>query len=347
MENVMDLLDRYVNAIGKHLPQKTRADIETEIRSTLEDMLADRSEKTGQPVDDAMVKDLLKEYGAPDKVAGTYLPERYLIGPRMFPFFWMVVKIVFAVLTTLAIIGLGIRVGTAPVPAEIALSTAGKALLEYIQGMIAAVGNIVVVFAILERVLPESQVSQLNPSDEKDWDPAMLMMEPDSDDVKPWEPIVTIFFMLVGLAVFNFYPHIIGVMVNPESVQFIPILSDAFFTYLPWLNLLWLLGVGVQMVLLRQGRYTPPIRWISIALEIGGVALAAAMLAGPSLVGITTGQLTGAGMDAEAADILVKVFSIGVRIGLVVAVVASTVEIVKDLYHMVIKPIRPRTIIIQ
>ncbi len=56
----MELIDRYIKEIGKHLPQKNRADIEFEIHSTLEDMLDDRSQKAGRPVDEAMTVDMLK-----------------------------------------------------------------------------------------------------------------------------------------------------------------------------------------------------------------------------------------------------------------------------------------------
>ncbi len=95
-EDDKGLLDRYVIEVGKHLPRKNRVDIEREIRSSLEDMLEDRSKESGQPVDDALILDLLRGYGAPETVAATYLPERYLIGPRLYPFFSMVVKIVWA-----------------------------------------------------------------------------------------------------------------------------------------------------------------------------------------------------------------------------------------------------------
>ena len=64
----MNLIDRYIAEVGKHLPRKNRADIEAEIRSTLEDMLEERKQAHGA-VDDAMVIDLLREYGAPRKVA--------------------------------------------------------------------------------------------------------------------------------------------------------------------------------------------------------------------------------------------------------------------------------------
>ena len=72
----MKLIDRYVREIGRRLPQKSRADIEKEIRSALEDMLEDRSKKEGRDVDDEMTAAVLKEYGQPDKVAASYLPER-------------------------------------------------------------------------------------------------------------------------------------------------------------------------------------------------------------------------------------------------------------------------------
>ena len=62
-------------------------------------MLEDRSRKAGRPVDEAMTLELLKEYGPPDKVAATYDPHPYLIGPRLYPFFIRVLKIVLSVLT--------------------------------------------------------------------------------------------------------------------------------------------------------------------------------------------------------------------------------------------------------
>jgi hypothetical protein len=340
MENVMELIDRYVNAVGKHLPRKTRADIQTEIRSTLEDMLADRSEKTGQPVDEAMVKDLLREYGAPDKIAATYLPESYVIGPRLFPLFWLVVRIVFAVLTVLTIVGLGFGFISGTASVQSIAGMLGKAIAQYYSMLIMALGNIVLVFAILERVLPESEIKSMNPSEGEKWDPDQLMQEPTGDEVKLWEPIVVILFMVLGLVIFNFYPQIIGIITNPIDRVFIPILSEAFFSYMPWINLLWILGIAQQLVLLRQGRYTPVTRWFDIALRIGGLALAWVMLQGPSLIGMTVNDLTAAGMEATSSGVLVNMVNLAVRFGLVVAIIASTVEIIKDVYRMLTRPNR-------
>jgi hypothetical protein len=99
----MNLIDRYVAEVGKNLPLlKGREDIEKELRSTLEDMLEDRISTTGRMRDEAMEIELLKEYGSPQQVAATYNPQPYLIGPRLFPFFLMVLKIVITVIVSRA-----------------------------------------------------------------------------------------------------------------------------------------------------------------------------------------------------------------------------------------------------
>lgn len=104
----MNLIDRYITEIGKHLPHKSRADIQAEIRSTLEDMLDERRQAKAE-VDEPMVVALLKEYGPPQEVASRYQTHQhqYLIGPRMFPIFTLVTRVVFSVLVALSLIGLG------------------------------------------------------------------------------------------------------------------------------------------------------------------------------------------------------------------------------------------------
>ena len=41
----MNLIDRYIAEVGRHLPEKDRSDIEAEIRSMMEDMLEERRER--------------------------------------------------------------------------------------------------------------------------------------------------------------------------------------------------------------------------------------------------------------------------------------------------------------
>jgi hypothetical protein len=279
-----------------------------------------------------MVKELLKEYGAPDQVAATYLPEQYLIGPKLFPIFMLVLKIVATVLVVLAIVGTGIKVGMDGLSGQEALNQIGRYFLQLIAGLISAFGNIVLVFAILERTLPKSQYeNELH----ADWDPEELAKAPDPDEIRLWEPIVTIVFTLLGLWVFNFYPQALGIAYSSENLTiFVPALSEAFFRMLPWINVTWLLGIGLNLWLLRNGRWTPATRWCEIGLKISGVVIAVLLLQGPSILALEANSLAQSQIDPTAAGILANLLKQMVTIALAIAVIAGSFEVIRETYKL-------------
>ncbi len=235
----MNMLDRYIQEVGRRLPRQNRADLQAEIRSNLEELIEDRAQQSGRAIDEALTAEVLKAYGAPEKVAESYCPTRYLIGPRLYPFFTMVLKIVITVLFAVGLGGFILNYFTGDLGAEF-LPALGQYGLEFLAGAISAFGNIVIVFAILERVLPPSELSK----DETEWDPAQLNATPNPDEIKRNELIVDILFTVLILAALNLYTNRIGIYwLEDNAWVMIPFLSDAFFSYLPWINLLWVLQV--------------------------------------------------------------------------------------------------------
>ena len=83
----MDLLERYLQAVGRYLPEETRGDTMAELRANLLEQMDDRSEELGRPLNDGDVAAILLEHGKPEGVALRYLPQRSLIGPTIFPFY--------------------------------------------------------------------------------------------------------------------------------------------------------------------------------------------------------------------------------------------------------------------
>ena len=98
----MNLIDRYIEQVGENLPRKDREDILKEIRSILEDTLESRSQTENRPVDEDLIVVVLKDFGSPSKVAASYLPPRYLIGPRLYPTFFMLTKIILGIVLLVA-----------------------------------------------------------------------------------------------------------------------------------------------------------------------------------------------------------------------------------------------------
>ena len=320
----MNLIDRYVTEVGKNLPLlKGREDIEKELRSTLEDMLEERAEKAGRPADEAMEIELLKEYGAPQKVAATYNPQPYLIGPRLFPFFLMVLKIVMTVVVTVMLVLNGIQAVTeSPFMGAEFLRIVGGGLQEVISAAIMAFGNIVLVFVILERVLPDKEIGELN--DEKEWDPTQLALAPNPDTVKRGDLIAEIVFTFVGLAFIN-------------GIFSTSIFSDAFLKFVPWINGVFLAGIVLDIYLLRNAAWTTLTRAIKILIEAVSIVITVIIIRTPNLINFSIEFLQDAPENTSVnLEMLTGIINLSISISLVVGFIVSAVEIAKAIYALFI-----------
>src|SRR5271170_5032519 len=88
----MDLLDRYLQAVKKHLPWQRQDDILAELRANLESQLEDKEAELGRPLTKDEAEAWLKQIGPPIQVAARYQPQQYLIGPAIFPTYWFVLR---------------------------------------------------------------------------------------------------------------------------------------------------------------------------------------------------------------------------------------------------------------
>jgi hypothetical protein len=88
----MDLLERYLQAIGQNLPPATRDDVLNELRANLSAQIDDRAEELNRPLTEPELAAILRAHGRPEVVAARYLPQRYLIGPTIFPFYLLTMR---------------------------------------------------------------------------------------------------------------------------------------------------------------------------------------------------------------------------------------------------------------
>ncbi|MCX6833406.1 MAG: hypothetical protein NT028_15005, partial [candidate division Zixibacteria bacterium] len=147
-----------------------------------------------------------------------------------------------------------------------------------------------------------------------------------------------------AIVIFNFYPQIIVFTPslnnvvetgNWASVTFVPLLSEAFFHYVPYLTLFWVLTIILDIVLLRQGYWNTVTRIFSIGLKVINIFIAVAMLAGPSLIGITAETLTASLGDANTAQILMTMLTQTVRVVLWLAIIGGSIEVIRLVYRLI------------
>src|ERR1700751_4107425 len=86
----MDLVARYLQAVQFWLPKKQKQDIIAELSEDLRSPIEDNETELGRKLSDDEVSALLKRSGSPLEVATRYLPQRYLIGPILYPaYLWV------------------------------------------------------------------------------------------------------------------------------------------------------------------------------------------------------------------------------------------------------------------
>lgn len=313
----MNLIDKYIAEVGKQLPRKQRADIEAEIRSTLEDMLEERKQTNGQE-NEAIVVALLKEYGEPRKVAESYIGPRYLIGPKLYPLFELVTKIVLSVIFAIALAGLALSLSRSSLIGIEFLGRAGESFMDILSGLILVFGNIVIVFAILERTLSAKDLEE----GAEDWDPTKLENEPDPDEVKIGDQVWNILFMVLFLIIFNLNADPDAWFIRENDWNFLSLrFTDTFLMYLLWINILAALEIAMGVYMIRQEFWTASTRIANTVLQLAWIFLSVLMLKGPDLMESTTG--------------FSRIGNWMASVTLIIIIVVSSIEVAQMMYHLV------------
>jgi hypothetical protein len=298
--------------------------------------MLDERKRGDSPADEATVLQLLKEYGAPRDVAATYRPPQYqyLIGPRLFPIFERVVRIVLAVVIGASLIGLGVGLAKTGLTGPEFVSTLGEWFGGLISGLIAAFGNIALVFAIIERTQAAKEIQKEFEKESKDWNPEELKSEPDPDKVDLADHIATLIFTILGLVVLNLYPNLFAIrFMSDGTLVTLPMLTAAFFSFLPWINIMGLIQIGFSGFMLGQRTWNPATRLLSILIDIAQMILGIAILRTPGIFGLTPEALNAIGISEDMKG-LTSIFNSLPTLIIVIIVLATTMKVVKSLLQL-------------
>jgi hypothetical protein len=328
----MELIDAYVTEVGRHLPEKQRADIQREIRSMIEDTLEDESTNQGRPADEELLVSILKGLGSPQKLAASYAPPAYLVGPALYPWYVLSLKVVLGIVLALGAIGLaisatlGANFGTNTNAPLDALRALGQGVVGLLSAGLLAVGKITVIFALIQRVAPGLKPAAFI----GDFDPRKLKLEPEPAGVpfKPTALVVEMALSLIALALFNFYPQAVGITsFNGSQWTMHALFTTAFFAYVPFMSILWSLEVALKGSVLAAGRWTSATQWLATGLKVLSIGMIYVILTGPDIIAIPVEAILNQAGTASAAQINSLINS-GLRIALGIGLVVSIVEVV-------------------
>lgn len=316
-----DLLERYLTAVERRLPEKTAKDIVAELREVLSAKIEAReaAQKRGASKDD--VAEILKAYGHPVVVASRYSGNDYVIGPNYYPWFWHVQRIVVgaAIAITFGIVAIRALGSEEPIRAAL-------------RGMGGAVEAALIAFAVVTALFIAAERTKLDLKWTEKWDPKTLprdnVREPKGLLGTSITLVFDIVFLLWWTKVVSF-PNEIPVEPGTSSVVAIH-LSDAW-------NAVWwpVLVLGLAATLVHAVDLVRPAwsRWRSVLSILGhasGLVILWALYRSQPLVSATPV----AGADGEQAERMFRLFDSILQVSLGVAAVISAVTIGVEVWRL-------------
>ena len=176
MQSIHNRVNDYLNAVGFFLPRKQQDDILRELAENIREQTQDKEERLGRSLKQAEQEELLKRFGHPMLFALRYRPgSPHLIGPAVFPFYWLALKI------ALVVIGFGYAASA------VVQVSSGQPVqwMGFFQTALPVFGWITLLFAALDFAIVRYRLlDKLNAK----WDPRSLRSTP-----KPESRPVTIF----------------------------------------------------------------------------------------------------------------------------------------------------------
>ena len=277
LKSINDIIDRYVYDVAKRLSPSQCADIEKELRSLIDDMLADRIGQQKPTIED--IETVLIELGRPIELAARYKDEkRYLIGPVYYDIYMLVLKIVLIAVT--GGLALSMVIGTIVTPPQNVWKTIGMFFASEFSALVQAFAWVTFVFVLIERFADKDMVKK-----EWKWKPSDLPPVPNEKaTIKISEPIFGIIFGVIALIIVNVAPEIIAVYSFGGVHTSIPVFNiDVWRGLLPLIDLIIGLGIAKEISKLIAGQYTLRLAAVITLINIIAMIMLAYVFLNPQI----------------------------------------------------------------
>ena len=267
----MELLDRYLQAVRKHLPWQRQDDIIAELRANLEAQLEDKEAELGRPLTQQEAEEWLKQIGSPIQVAARYQRQQYLIGPSLFPTYSYVLKLVLTWATAIYAVANAVNIAVNNQGGEAVLRAALR--LPWIWIINAAITTLI--FAAIELLsarFPE-KFGALGPMANSMAGPATAQWSPldlpaagegDGDWAKPrsfTRALLGVLSGCLGLAYILLVPHYPFLLFGPGAwyLRSLPYqLAPVWWTFYWWLVAMNAFELAWKIVELTRGAWQRP-----------------------------------------------------------------------------------------
>ena len=258
-----DLIERYIYAVIRHLPLKTRGDVEKELVGLISDMLEERCGDIMPAEKDIRV--VLTELGSPEELSMKYSGDENhaLISGVYLLTYKRVLKIVLPIvvssITFANILTLYLKWETPPNPYVLVWTTVWQTIGSAIWGICLSFSIITLTFVISER-----KKTGINTGDIFAGLPPVPRK---TTQINPIEPSAALLLTIFGAVFFLAFPQIIGAWLGDAGWTPVFAISVVRSLWLP-IVLGIIFGIAKETVRLIEGQYTKRVVVVTITANL-------------------------------------------------------------------------------
>lgn len=276
-----DRIERYIYQVKRLLPRKNRDDIEQELRTLISDMLEERCGRNEPKQKDIDI--VLIELGDPRELAAKYADmNRYLIGPALFPRYWMVLKLVL-----LCVVG-GIAIASvvqAAVTPDGFFHLWANWFATTCSAVLGAFAFITVIFALIEnrdkiqigdslhKGLEAMEKGFANADAGASFLDNLPTVPEKSAQIKRVDCIFGIAFSVFAMLLFAVAPQIMAVHLVQDGGRIAFLNPEVLRLYLPLFLIAIGLGLVRDIVKMLEGRYTKRLALVTVLCDVPAMLL--------------------------------------------------------------------------
>lgn len=276
----MEMIDRYVYAVTRKLPESQREDVADELHGLIEDMLQERVQ--GREVTEKDVEEVLLELGHPRNLARKYRGTRkYIIGPELYDLYVMVLKIglISAVTVFTAVFVIQVILN----PMNI-LDYFVNYIVSFVTILPTVIGWTTLGFGLAE-YLSDGKLEKVNL--DKGWSPSNLAPVPDPNrQFKRYEPIIGIVFYVLFSMILAFSNEYLGIWIfqNEEFSGVIPFFNEeSYGLFLGVILIVFGFGIIKECLKYFYEKWTHSLVAFTAVVNLISITLIIFMITGSSL----------------------------------------------------------------
>ena len=119
-----------------------------------------------------------------------------------------------------------------------------------------------------------------------------------------------------------------------DEQVFIPMFTEKFFQFVPWINITLVAQILLDIYLLRNAIWNMPARIFKILIEAASLILTVIIFRTPGIIGFSAESFANGPFQPEQAEVFMTIATYMFPVIMAIIIIIQSIELVKAVYRL-------------